>query len=314
MNDSRQLPLFSSQPTTPAELAAQSRLRDTITLFQTHLQREGKSDHTINAFTADLQLLADWGGDEIQIGQYTTTTLNEFLQWLEFGRGIPCSRKSYARRVTTLKVFFKWLTTLKAIPHDPANAVLQRSGAAPLANILTPTQIEAALSFAVSLRRGEKPDARPELLVRLLVDTAIKKGETANLTHENIERNVDGATLIVRHKNAKNIYKERRILLTSEWLRVYDEYLAQYPIKEAIFTCSARNLEYILEDVGVGAGIEHKLSFEMMRWTSAVRDYRQGIEPDEIRDKLGLSKISWVETFDKIKRLTEQQLTQEKNP
>ena len=57
---------------------------------------------------------------------------------MEHGRGVPCSRKTYARRVTTLKVFFKWLHEIGAIPHDPARAVLQRSGPAPLAVILAP--------------------------------------------------------------------------------------------------------------------------------------------------------------------------------
>ncbi|NJO53105.1 MAG: hypothetical protein HC840_31080 [Leptolyngbyaceae cyanobacterium RM2_2_4] len=46
------------------------------------------------------------------IGELTTTDLNGFLYWLENGRGVPCSRKSYARRVTTLKVYFRWLNGL----------------------------------------------------------------------------------------------------------------------------------------------------------------------------------------------------------
>jgi integrase/recombinase XerD len=52
------------------------------------------------------------------------------------------------------------------------------------------------------------------------------------------------------------------------------------------------------------AGIKHKsVSFEVMRWTAAVRDYRTGMAPETLRKKLGLSKISWRETGMKIRQL-----------
>ncbi|MFN8371694.1 MAG: hypothetical protein U0694_02295 [Anaerolineae bacterium] len=77
--------------------------------------------------------------------------------------------------------------------------------------------------------------------------------------------------------------------------------MAQYQPRETIINCTARNLEYILEDIGKGADIGEKISFEMLRWTCAVRDYVSGMEPDLIREKLGLSPISWHETFAKTK-------------
>ena len=79
----------------------------------------------------DMHLLAEHSDENTPISEYTTTKLNDYLDWMENKRGVPCSRKTYARRVTTLKVYFKWLKSLKAIPHDPALAVLQRSGPAP---------------------------------------------------------------------------------------------------------------------------------------------------------------------------------------
>lgn len=299
MSQTRQLPLFV--PATEDELNVHTQLRNSVTLFQAHLLREGKSDHTINAFTSDLQLLAEWGGGEKALGEFTTSDLNQFLEWMEHGRGIPCSRKTYARRVTTVKVFFKWLHKLGAIPHDPANVVLQRSGPAPLAEILTHEETDAVLLYGGQLMRGEKPDARPLLVFRLILETGIKKSEAMRLLPKDIER-ADPPVMLVRQK-AKDVYKERLIELNPSLLPVLDAYLAQYRPRDVIFNCTARNLEYILEDLGTGAGVPHKISFEMLRWMSAVRDYEAGIDPDTIREKLGLSRISWVETFAKVKRL-----------
>ncbi len=299
MTQQRQLPLFV--PATEADLNVHTRFRDSVSLFQAYLLKEGKSSHTVNAFTSDLHLIAEWGDGDRALGSFTTTELNRFLEWLEHGRGIPCSRKSYARRVTTLKVFFKWLHRIGAVPHDPANAVLQRSGPAPLAQILTPDQVGDVLAFGNQLRRGEKPDARPLFLFRLIYETGIKKSEAMRLTQKDIER-LDPPVLLVRQK-AKDIYKERRISLEPSLVSLLDEYLAQYRPREVIFNCTARNLEYILEDLATGAGIPYKISFEMLRWMSAVSDYAAGVDPDIIREKLGLSRISWVETLSKVRRL-----------
>ena len=307
----RQIPLFPDQLGKFEDLHAGTPLRHTLALFQQHLTREGKSEHTITAFTSDLHLLAEHSGEDTPIGQFTTTGLNEFLDWLEHGRGVPCSRKSYARRVTTLKVYFKWLHTVGAIPHDPARATLQRSGPAPLATILSPSDVRSALDYAASLNRGEKPDARPLLLLRLLLDTGIKKGETAALKLGHIDRSdPQHPLLFVRHR-LHNVYKERRIALSPDWPPLLDEYVTQYKPKDTVFTCTPRNLEYILQAISSGADLPVKMSFEMLRWTCAVRDYRAGIEPELIRDKLGLSDASWQETFTKIKRLTELQLADE---
>ncbi|MFN8379191.1 MAG: tyrosine-type recombinase/integrase [Anaerolineae bacterium] len=302
--DARQLPMFPTQPVTEADLSTSTRLQDTVTLFQQRLARDGKSEHTIGAFTSDLHLLQEFLGGGQRLGAITTADLNSFLHWLEYERGVPCSRKSYARRVTTLKVYFKWLHELAAIPADPALAVMQRSGPAPLALILNPDEVMAVQGVALSIRAGRKPDARPSLLFELLLATGIKKSEAMRLLPEDIDQSASTPVLHVRKGAAKDVYRERRLPLDPAIIPVLDQYLWQYEPKTVLFTCTARNLEYILEHLGAEAEVPHKISFEMMRWTSAVRDYRAGMDPNEIREKLGLSRISWTETFRKIRQLS----------
>jgi hypothetical protein len=54
----------------------------------------------------------------------------------------------------------------------------------------------------------------------------------------------------VRYANPNYRYKERKLPISPEWLDVLDEYLAQYEVRDTLFDCTARNLEYILTDVG----------------------------------------------------------------
>ncbi|RME65570.1 MAG: hypothetical protein D6790_01650, partial [Caldilineae bacterium] len=68
--------------------------------------------------------------------------------------------------------------------------------------------------------------------------------------------------------------------------------------------CTPRNLEYVLDEAGKRAKITRvQVGFETLRWTCAVRDFKNGMPDDQLRRKLGLSKISWRETSDKIQRL-----------
>jgi integrase/recombinase XerD len=84
---------------------------------------------------------------------------------------------------------------------------------------------------------------------------------------------------------------------------VYKQYIREYRPKEYLFECTPRNLEYVLADLAERADIKGGISFEQLRWTCAVRDYRRGMPADHLRQKLGLSMISWRETLPKIQRL-----------
>ncbi|HEY54066.1 MAG TPA: tyrosine-type recombinase/integrase, partial [Caldilineae bacterium] len=149
-----------------------------------------------------------------------------------------------------------------------------------------------------------KPDARPYLLVLLLLQTGLKKGETVNLTLNDIDiSNPREPVLFIRYANPRYAHKERKLFLGPAFTPVYKQYLRTYKPENKIFDCTARNLEYVLNDTAQLANIDGGVSFETMRWTSAVRSYRFGTPPEALRKKLGLSPITWRETLEKIKKL-----------
>jgi integrase/recombinase XerD len=304
----QQLPLFSQTPQRAEDITRQTPLQATIELFAAHLTAEGKSDYTVVAFTADLELLGEYHGKRTPVGDFTTEDLNAFLHWLEVGRGVSCSPKSYARRVTSLKVYFKWLKAIHAVRQDPAEAVLQRSQQAPLSEVLTPDQTQLCLAMArtFTYKRSQDADTRPPMLLRLLLDSGIKKNETMTLTAEHLMLDdPQNPTLTVRYK-VRNVFKERNITLDVGWVPLYEAYVRQYAPETVLFDCTARNLEYVLSHIGEKAELPFKLSFEICRWTSALRDLRAGIPEDDIRQKLGLSEISWYETGNKLRELSAQ--------
>lgn len=316
--DEKQHGLFPESALPPEEgegappLSKDASLQAALGLFEQHMQDEGFALNTIKAFASDVRLLGKYLGIGQPIGQIGTKNLNDFLNWLLYERGVPCSPKSYARRVTTLKVFFGWLHEAGVLATNPADAVVQITVTSPLPTVPDETELEKALDVTQEIRRGnenQKPDARPHLLLTLLLQTGIKKSEAMNIVLNHVDdSNPDQPILFVRYANPRLRYKERKLFLEPTWLDVLDEYLEQYQPTDTLFTCTARNLEYVLSDVAEEAGLDKGLlSFENLRWASALRDWNGDVEPDEIRQKLGLSKITWRETKSKLEKLAKQQ-------
>lgn len=287
-----------------AHISAKSLLPTAITGWEMFLLDQGRSQNTVKAFLSDVRLLNQFIAPDQPVGAISTEELIRFFEWMEKGRGIPCSPKTLSRRITSVKSFFRWLHQYGVVTIDPAEKVMQRSAISPLPQVLSQDEFEAVLLAADRHRREKKPDARPYTLIYLLLTTGIKKSECLGIHINHIDLDgKNGPYLFVRYASPANRYKERKIELDEDWVASYNEYLTQYKPVDQVFPWSPRRLEYLLEDIGEEAGLSKHLSFDMCRWTCALRDYQNGVEPDKIRQKIGVSKIQWRELFIKLKQL-----------
>jgi site-specific recombinase XerD len=287
-----------------AHISSKTLLPAAVDAWELFLFDQGRSPNTVKAFLSDVRLLNQYLSPDHSIGQVSTEELNKFFEWMEKERDIPCSPKTLSRRITSVKSFFRWLHQHGTINPDPAEKVLQRSAISPLPQVLTDREYEAALLAADRHRREKKADARPYALLYLLLTTGIKKSECLGIHLNHIDLHAkDGPHVFIRYASPANRYKERKLLLEEDWITTYNEYLAQYQPVDQLFPWSPRRLEYLLEDIGEEAGLTKHLSFDMCRWTCALRDHQTGIEADKIRQKLGVSKIQWRELFIKLRQL-----------
>lgn len=304
-DSSEDLPLFSSTSALiEGPVRPDSSLSAAIQAWGEELDESGSSIHTVKAFTGDLRLLARFMGAGHSINAIGTHDLKNFLDWMLNRRGVPCSPKTYSRRITSLKAFFRWLKEAGILVEDPAEAVPQETVLSPLPEVLTHDEMLRVLKAAEEMRGADPPDARPYTLVSLLLHTGIKKGECLAIHLNHVDLNdAEGPTLWIRYGNVQKRYRERKLPLDRAWVPAYREYLKQYSPEERLFPYSPRRLEYLLEDIGEAAELDKHLSFNMCRWTSALMDYKAGIDKDNLRQKLGISKIQWREVGMKLGRL-----------
>ena len=315
MMEGRQLPLFEDRgdqgafgpPVARQEMAltADSSLTAIVGGFHDHMVRRGYTENTIRAFLSDLRILTRYLGAGRAVGTISTKDLDDFLTYLRHYRGKPCSPKSYARRVTSLKALFGWLAKEQIIPRDPAAPIVQEQVSSPLPHILYADQVQRLLNTTHRLMEDpEDPDPRPHLLVSLLLKTGIKKGEAVRIHLNHLDlSDPQGPALYIRYANPRRHRKERKLRLPDDFAPTLAQYRGRYEPRELLFECTARNLEYILQNAAEQAEMPQGVSFEMLRWTAAVQDYRSGLDPDKLRQKLGLSEITWRDTFRKIEML-----------
>ncbi|MBN2388172.1 MAG: site-specific integrase [Anaerolineales bacterium] len=290
---------------TTAHLTPQTGLIPALNAWEIYLYDQGRSPNTVKAFLSDVRLMAEFLPPDLTLGAITTSDLNNFLDWMENQRGVPCSPKTLARRITAVKSFFRWLHKGGAILIDPAEKVLQRSVISPLPEVLTDAELEAVLLAADRFRRQSKPDARPYSLLALLLATGVKKSECLGIHINHIDLEAEGGPIVfIRYASPAHRYKERKLALPEEWIPAYKEYVTQYAPVDRLFPWSPRRLEYLLEDIGKEAGLSKHLSFDMCRWTSALQDYLNNIDGEKIRQKLGISKIQWREINMKLRQLS----------
>jgi len=302
------LPLDDPQPqSSEGHLNSLSALSSALKAFHEHMLHENLSTNTVKAFDSDLRLLARFAGSSTPLSELTPGRLESFLDYLRYERGVPCKPKSLSRRLTTLKVFFSWLTKQGVLLSDPAAPLVHHRAKTPVPRVLSEAEVEELLTATDQLRRDpDHPDARPHLLITLLLATAVKKGECMRIMRSDIDvSDPRAASVFIRYANARQRHKERRLRLSPQFAHTLPDYLEQYRPETQLFPCTARNLEYVLDGCAKRAGlIPRVLSFEALRWTCAVRDLQAGMEADTLRRKLGLSCITWAETLEKLGRLT----------
>jgi len=293
--------------TVSAQIQESTLLQPAIQAWKIYLRDQGRSHHTLKAFTADLALLESFFPADKTIGSITTKDLEDFLTWLENDREVPCSPKTLSRRITSIKSFFRWLVKGGVLNTDPAEKVLQKTVISPLPTVLTPIEYSKALEAADALRTAANPDPRPYTLLLLVLETAMKKGECLSLMTNHLEiEDPDQAYIHIRYGQSRYRYKERKVEVSPTWVAAYTDYAKKYEITDQVFPWSQRRLEYLLEDITKAAKMEKHISFDMLRWTSALVDLTNGVEKDKIRQKLGISKVQWREVSNKLRSLAEE--------
>lgn len=280
-------------------LTDQSSLGACALPYQQELELRGKSNYTITCFLSDLKMFSEFAGRETPVGRITKEQLMDWLMKLRFGvPGHTPAPKTMARRVTFLKNFFSWLTSEDVLREDPSASLVLERPLPPLPELLFENEVQRLLEAASS-------EARCHCLVYLVLHSGLKKEEVIGLRREHIDLSNPQEPRLTVHFAASTgkQHRERTLAMPAEFVPILEKYLAKYHPSSELFVCTDRNLNYILARAVKEADIKKRVTLQLLRDTFAVRQLREGVPPETLREKLGLSDEAWLESREKYRRL-----------
>lgn len=288
-------PLVRTHP-----LTDQSSISACFIPYQQELQLRGKSNYTITCFLSDLRMLSEFVGRDTPVGRISKEQLTDWQVKLKFGKGtdnLPAP-KTMARRVTFLKNFFSWLAHEGIIREDPSAGLTMERPLPPLPQLLFDDEVQRLLASAAD-------DPRAHCLIFLVLHAGLKKEEVMGLKIDHIDlSNPQEPCITVHFEAATNKqHRERRLVLPAEFTTILKKYQAKYHPVSELFDCTDRNLNYVLARAVKAAGIKKRVTLQLLRDTYAVRQFRNGVPPESVREKLGLSDEAWLESREKYRRL-----------
>ncbi len=287
-------PLIRTHP-----LTDQSSLAGCAIPYQQELMLRGKSNYTITCFLSDLKMFGDFIGHDTAVGRITKEHLTDWLMKLKFGtKGQMPAPKTMARRVTFLKNFFSWLASEQVIKEDPSASLVLERPLPPLPELLFEDEIQRLLDAA-------SEDARCHCLIYLVLNAGLKKEEVMALKVQHVDLSDPQAPAITVRFPASTgkQHRERRLVLPAEFTEIFKSYKNKYKPTHELFPYTDRNLNYILAKAVKEAGIEKRVTLQLLRDIFAVQQLRTGVTFDALREKLGLSDEAWLESKEKYRRL-----------
>ena len=270
------------------------------------------SKHTIRAYQSDLSQFSEYckkffKNEEIVLGEISKTMFRDFLQLLsEKGD----SNRTLARKVVSIKGFFKFLAGENVIPFNPVIDVKIPRFEKHTATFLTEEEMEFVLSIPDS---EDILGIRNKAILELLYSSGIRIGELAGIKLSNI--NLKKGLIKVLGKRSKTRiipigkYAQQAI---SDYLKVRTSLLKDKNEKMLFLSIngkplSADELRYIINKYLKIIEKSKRYSPHTIRHTFATHLLDHGADLRSVQELLGHSSLTSTEiyTHTSIKKLKE---------
>ena len=160
------------------------------------------SRHTITAYSSDILSFLIWLNDK-EISDVTYPIIREYLLYIQ---QFNYSKTTTARKIASLRTFYRFLYREKIIETNPALGVHSPKRGRTLPNFLTETEVEQVLN---NIKMDSPAGYRNRTILELLYATGMRISELSDLNFGNL--NLEENEIKVFGKGAKE-----RIVLVSE--------------------------------------------------------------------------------------------------
>lgn len=274
-----------------------------IALFMEYLTVElGLSQNTKLAYERDLRLLQKALQLESQ-EQLLNVNRKQLLKYLTQLKTQGRSAATIARKLASIKAFYRFLTAERYIKNDPADVLEAANKGMHLPKVLSVSEVEALLDEP---NLGTLEGYRDKTMLEVLYATGMRVSELVSLPIGNVDLNMQ--YLIARGKGSK----ERVIPLGSVAIKYLTRYLevvrpqllkeGNKEVKELFLSTwgkamTRQRFYEIIEKYGEDAGIMKKITPHMLRHSFATHMLNNGTDLRVVQELLGHADISTTQIY-----------------
>ncbi len=272
-------------------------------LFMEYLTVElGLSQNTKIAYERDLRLLQK----SLRLAsqeELLLVTRKELLGYLSQLKAEGKSASTIARKLASIKAFYRFLTAERYIKHDPAEVLEAANKGLQLPKVLSLTEVESLLDEP---NLGTLEGYRDKTMLEVLYATGMRVSELISIPVGNVDLKMQ--YLITRGKGSK----ERIIPLGSIAVKYLTRYLEVVrpqllkndtdEVKELFLSTWGRAMTRqrffeIIEEYGKQAGITKKITPHMLRHSFATHMLNNGTDLRVVQELLGHADISTTQIY-----------------
>ena len=262
---------------------------------------KGYSRHTIVNYRRDLLEFADEAGTETDIGSLDTPIIRNYI----YSLNIKNKSSSVARKLSTLRTFFKFMEQENVIRHNP-----MRSIPMPKQEQHIPVFLSVDEVFALLESPGSEEKVRDSAILELLYSTGMRVSElvACNLA------SLDFDSEMVRVKGKGN--RERIVPIGEQAIKGLRAYFGEREEllrsrlqqgkkidKAAVFLNSrgtrltARSVERLIAEYGRKAGIDKPVTPHVLRHSFATHLLEMGADMRSVQELLGHASLSTTQKY-----------------
>jgi len=277
--------------------------------FLTYIEHERNfSVHTVRCYTADLAQFAEFlcngapedGLDEREVsGRIRKVAPLDLRRYLADLKRSDYSRATVARKLATLRSFYKFLAREGEVARNPVKLIRTPRQERRLPKFLQPGEVERLLA---ATKGDDLLALRDAAILEVLYSTGMRVSELVAMDLEHVDP--IGEVVRVRGKGKR----ERLAPLGSYALRALDRYLAARadagPIdKKAVFVnrhgrrLSTRSVRRKLAKYLAIAGLDPKVSPHTLRHSFATHMLERGADLRAVQELLGHRSLSTTQIY-----------------
>lgn len=270
--------------------------------FKDYLAYErGYSNLTLTAYLNDLKQAEDFWKNNGGFNGFKQVTSRDIEIYIASLASTGLSQASQARKLSSLKSFYKFLTRRNLVEVDPTQTVSIHRKSKELPEFFYEPEIKKVLD---SLSASDKLTVRNKAMFELFYATGMRVSEVSNLTLEQIDFDVQ--MILVHGKGNKDRYvpfgdyaKACLLRYLNEARRLFnpDDDNHYVFLDNRGHQLTSRGIEYIMRKVFQKGGLSANVHPHELRHTFATQMLNNGADLRSVQELLGHESLSTTQIY-----------------